>query len=112
VTTTRARYPLVLLADRLGITLGQVGGHQPDQLPSGHAELMARLHISRATATRWARHGIPDRHADRAACAAGYHPATIWPEWENAVDGEDDDWYADDPPIDTLDDPRPIGAAA
>ena len=33
------------------------------------------------TVHRWKETGIPDRNADKAACALGLHPYNIWPNW-------------------------------
>jgi len=46
-----------------------------------HTDLAAAVHVSRRTVQRWARHGLSDTAADRAAIALGVHPAQVWPGW-------------------------------
>ena len=80
------RFPIEPLADAAGITLGQIGGHQPDDHPSGIARLAELIGVK----PRWARHlrhqGITEEQADKAATALGLHPITIWPsEWPQAL---------------------------
>ena len=82
----RVRFPIEPLADAAGITLGQIGGHQPDDHPSGIARLAELIGVK----PRWARHlrhqGITEEQADKAATALGLHPITIWPsEWPQAL---------------------------
>lgn len=36
---------------------------------------------SRMAVSRWRQRGIPEYSADKAACAAGVHPALLWPTW-------------------------------
>ena len=63
----RVRFPIEPLADAAGITLGQIGGHQPDDHPSGIARLAELIGVK----PRWARHlrhqGITEEQADKAA---------------------------------------------
>lgn len=33
------------------------------------------------TIARWRREGLPPFAADRMACALGFHPGLVWPEW-------------------------------
>lgn len=75
------RYPLDPLANHLGIRLGQIGGHQPDQHPSGMAALAERLNLSITRLYRLRRHGLSPDQADRLAIATGAHPSQIWPSW-------------------------------
>ena len=79
------RYPLTPLATFLHIELSITGGHQPGQHPTGLSALAERLNISHATASRYHRHGLTDRQADRLAIQAGTHPAHIWPQWLTAT---------------------------
>ena len=75
------RYPLAPLAAHLGITLGQIGGHQPGQNPTGIAALAERLKLSPTMLYRLRHHGLSPDQADRLACRVGVHPAMIWPTW-------------------------------
>jgi lambda repressor-like predicted transcriptional regulator len=45
------------------------------------ASVAEMLRVPRSTALKWADRGMTSEQADRAACAAGFHPADIWPEW-------------------------------
>ena len=74
-------YPLEPLAAHLGITLGQTGGHQPGQDPTGVAALVDRLGISTTRIHQLRRSGLTDTQADRYACHVGKHPSDIWPTW-------------------------------
>ena len=68
-TTTQdaTRFPIARLEARLG--------------DAHAADVAAVLRVSARTVFRYRKHGLNDRQADRAAIAAGYHPAEIWPEW-------------------------------
>lgn len=37
--------------------------------------------VTSRTIVRWRNEGVPEKHADRLAVAAGFHPAEVWPEW-------------------------------
>lgn len=37
--------------------------------------------VSRRTAVRWSKDGIPSNVADQIACTIGLHVSLIWPEW-------------------------------
>lgn len=87
---TDTRYPLEPLAQHLGINLGQIGGHQPGQHPTGITALADRLGISPRVAQRHRRHGLTPRLADRYACTTGTHPANIWPTWWTDIEPLDD----------------------
>lgn len=101
---TTKRYPIEPLAEALGVTLGRIGGYQPDQPPEGLVALANRCGISHRRARRWHQFGVPARYSDQAAIACGRHPATLWPGWDlDIADGDPDDYYADDPPLDALD---------
>ena len=45
------------------------------------AELATVLHVSSRTVFRYRKHGLNVIQADRAAVAAGYHPAEVWQNW-------------------------------
>ena len=96
--STRTRYPLQPLAQALGITLDQLGGHQPDNPPAGYTELAERLGITRQWVHHLSHHGLTDRSADRYAITTGHHPADIWDNWWDGADS-DADWYTDDPTL-------------
>lgn len=38
--------------------------------------------VQRTVVNRWRNEGLTAWAADRAACAVGMHPISIWPEWE------------------------------
>lgn len=83
---TETRFPLEPLAQAAGITLGQIGGHQPDDAPQGIARLAELIGCK----PRWARQlrhqGLTETQADRAAAALGLHPLTVWPlEWAESI---------------------------
>lgn len=84
------RYPLEPLAAHLGITLGQIGGHQPGQHPTGMTALADRLGVVPRVLQRHRRHGLTPTLADRYAIHIGAHPATIWPTWFHDIDPADD----------------------
>lgn len=48
--------------------------------PSGLA-LARRLGVTDRTIWRWKAEGLSDHQADRAACALGRHPVSVWPDW-------------------------------
>jgi hypothetical protein len=49
---------------------------------SGYAAKTARvLNVHTAMVGRWRREGLNEQTADRVACALGYHPGLVWPEW-------------------------------
>jgi hypothetical protein len=57
-------------------------GQDPDVtgcLSQGH--LAAHLGVTRRTVQRWARRGLTDDQADRAAVALGTVPGCVWPSW-------------------------------
>lgn len=54
--------------------------------PTSTAALAQRLGVSARTVWRWRASGLNPTQADRAAIAAGLHPANIWPNWwDNAA---------------------------
>lgn len=65
----RRRYPIEPLARAIGVTLGRVGGHQPDAPNEGLETLANRCGISHRRAQRWHQFGVPDRYSDQAALA-------------------------------------------
>lgn len=63
--------------------------HNPSARPSA-ADVATACHVAQRTVMRWrAAGGLTERQADRAACALGYNPICVWPEWgcRTAVDG-------------------------
>lgn len=121
------RYPLEALAVALRIEL-RVIEHGDGVELLGLAAIADRLGIDHRQARRCLRFGLNDRQADRFAVRIGRHPASIWPEWWEAI-GEtipgtcrcrrqrhligyicdrcgrpqaDAQWVADDPPLESL----------
>lgn len=107
------RWPIEPLAKLLCVELHQdgvtvMGSYRPqDGEPLvGWAALADALGIE---SRRWvkrlvARGGWCDRYAaDRAAVAAGFHPALVWEDWWNVDDlaSEEDaaGWFSDDPTL-------------
>lgn len=79
--------PLVALLD---LDLHRMGGHQPDDAPTGLAALGEALGVSRERAKQLARDGMSVLIADRAACRVGRHPSSLWGRaWWGADDVED-----------------------
>lgn len=91
----QVRFPLKPLADHLGIRLGQVGGYQRDDPTAGLAAVAVALRISFRHARRLHHRGLSERQADHFAVRAGFHPLTIWPEWDRALDSDEaaDGWF-------------------
>lgn len=111
----RKRYPIEPLARAIGVTLGRAGGYQPDDPPEGLAALANRCGITHRRAQRWHQYGIPARYSDQAAIACGRHPCNLWPGWDLDIDDVDEDtdgYYADDLPLDELDEDDEHQAAA
>jgi lambda repressor-like predicted transcriptional regulator len=53
------------------------------------AALAAEAGFTRRSGTRWGSAGwVNDETADRLACAAGLHPAEVWPGWFAAAPEE------------------------
>jgi len=105
--TATVRYPLAPLAAHLGIQLGQPGNPN-DPHPQGLHALAQQLGVTHRTAQRLHQHGLTEDLIERYVTGIlRIHPSDLWPEpwWANAP-GEDDHWYSDDPPIDTLDTPN------
>jgi hypothetical protein len=50
-----------------------------------HAGITAKasrlLETSRGSVIHWRKAGMNEKTADRVACALGYHPGLVWPEW-------------------------------
>lgn len=93
------RFPLDPIARHLGITFGQMGGHQPGQFPSGVYALAEVLDRGPTWVYKVRRNGLTWRQADRAACQIGLHPGNLWPEW----------WDIDLDQVDELEDlPAPV----
>ena len=74
------------LKDRKGLPL--INGHhwplQPLFQAAGTTEFVELGYLTgfaARTIHRWEQSGIPDQAADKAACALGLHPYTIWPDW-------------------------------
>lgn len=65
-STHRTLYDLNPLADMLGLSL---------------SALASRFGLSGSTWKRYRDEGVSELVADRLACKAGLHPATVWPEW-------------------------------
>lgn len=63
---TAQRFPLAPLRRAHPISVGLLAEH---------------IGVSRRTVCRYARHGMTEDQADRAACALGTHPAIVWHEW-------------------------------
>lgn len=99
--TCPLHWPLEPIAAHLEANLHRMGGHKPGDAPDGLRYIADVLGISERRARRWLDGGIPDEYADASACAAGAHPADLWPEWPLAVlsDEGDDGWFADDPEL-------------
>lgn len=103
------RYDLAPLAQHLRIELHQ-HGRPPDDDRADHGltALASRLGITNLRSMRRiATRGLTERQADHFATRCGVHPASIWPSWWADANGEDDDWYADDPAMADLDDDHP-----
>lgn len=68
------------------------------------SKLVLRLGLDRRWVKRCRRLGLTVTSADHWATLARLHPADVWPHWTDdlALELDTDDWYADDPPIDTL----------
>ena len=47
----------------------------------GGGQLSKAVGVERHVVRRWQRKGLTVWEADRAAVAAGVHPANVWPEW-------------------------------
>ena len=67
---TSKRYPIEPLAEALGVTLGRIGGYQPDAPTEGLAALARSIGASLSTAKRIRKEGLTDAQADRYAVAA------------------------------------------
>lgn len=53
----------------------------------GNVSALARaIGIDRAQVAHWHGDGLPIESADRVAVLAGFHPAELWPEWEELID--------------------------
>lgn len=98
MTTTSERYtqdrpyPVDTLARALGLN-----PHHPTLT----SQLVTRLHLDRRWVRRCRRLGLTSTGAEHWATRAGLHPTQVWAGW--SVDlGDPDDWYSDDPPIETL----------
>lgn len=76
-----ARFDLATLIAAVGAHryLVETGNGLERVAPIAH--LVATLGVQAATIQRWALDGIPYWQADRAACAFGRHPVTVWPDW-------------------------------
>lgn len=80
------RYPIEPLAEALGVTLGRIGGYQPDAPTEGLAALARSIGASLSTAKRIRKEGLTDAQADRYAVAAGTLPELLWPDWYSQLD--------------------------
>lgn len=58
--TMTPRYPIEPLAKHLGITLGQIGGHQPGDHPTGITALAEALNLSPSRIYHYRRHGLTE----------------------------------------------------
>lgn len=53
-----------------------------DKTGAENWEILAEVvGVPQSTLMGWVRRGMSFHQADIAACRAGYHPATVWPEW-------------------------------
>lgn len=71
-TVRGERWPLDPLLDQLNI--GQ-------DAPAWAATMALRCGVQPRTVHRWAQSGLTTSAADRAAIAAGLHPALVWPQF-------------------------------
>ena len=86
---TARRFPIApleaLIADRpVCTTLAHRGENSVEHVWWTAADTAAVLGVTRRTIYRWRVNGVDVWAADRAACAAGLHPACVWADWFDA----------------------------
>lgn len=80
------RFPIEALEERICVDHDrrrpiEQGGDPTDPRHLNVPELASMCGVDKRTWARWRVSGVGYWQADRAACAAGYHPAEVWPEF-------------------------------